>query len=112
MPEFDDEVEALPMTVDGQDYCLLNIVNIQDCLDALNSTLARYSPDLDAATRARFPLGRIMKIDKFVFLPNRMSAQFLFKLPGAEGIILGTDRFRTLVLERALTGVKFVAANG
>ena len=84
----------------GKDYYIMNATNVVDCLDKKKSAIS-YSPSD----------GRIMGINKAVFLSHRMPNAYLFKVPEDMSLIYATDRFVEAVRRYKLTGVSFEPSN-
>ena len=92
-----EKVEILPLIHEKYDFYALNVMNIINCLD------------LEKCIVERFPSsGRIMRIEKYVFYPDHLENQHLFKM--AEAIkthVCVSDEFRNRVLDSKLKGFVF-----
>ena len=84
----------------GNDYYIMNVTNIVDCLDEKKSDLI-YSPDD----------GRVLSLRQAVFVPDRLPDASLFGVPQDVTPIYATDRFVEAVRKYRLTGVGFELSN-
>ncbi len=96
-PYIKDEVEVLPVNVEGFHYMLLNPINVIDCLDRNKSSFDVYHKT-----------GRVTRIDHYVFQEDKLDGVYLFKTPELiRTQMYATDSLRSLVLSHSLTGLKF-----
>jgi hypothetical protein len=84
----------------NEDYYIMNVTNLVDCLDESNSKIV-YSDDD----------GRVLSVRQAVFLRRRMGDVSLFKVPQDMGRIYATDRLVEVVRKIKLTGVGFELSN-
>lgn len=88
--------ELLPITCEGQEYYLLNVTRLVDALDESNCQIERFDD------------GRIMTIDRYSFVEEKLIGVVLFKLPQDPlGYVYVTDRFVNRVNGARLKGFKF-----
>jgi len=87
--------ELLP--VEGLPYLLYNVLQLEDALDEEASTLKRFSSS-----------GRIMRLDRPVFVPDRLGPSPIFKLPTYRRVdVYVRQPFVDRVEETGLTGFRF-----
>lgn len=77
----------------GNDYFVMNIINLVDCLDKERSEIT-WSTD-----------GRILLLAKAVFFHQRIRARAVFKIPEYPSRIYVTNEFVDNVRQHRLTGV-------
>ncbi len=82
-------------------YSLLNVANLVDALDTEQSEID-YFPNLD----------QISRIKRYVFFPDLVRDQWIFKIPQLPRPTFVTDRFVDLVNQNHLTGFDFVEVWG
>lgn len=93
-----NEVENLPIGVEGLNMKILNVINIIDCLDKTKSEVVYFKNS-----------HKVMRIKKYSFNTSLLENVALFKIPQlVDGYIFATDAFRERVLEDKLTGLKFI----
>lgn len=81
----------------GDDLCLFNVLVVVDALSLEESEIKYFSD------------GRIMRIKKYVFRPDRIEGVDLFRIPQMRSSpIFVSQRFVDKVHELQLTGVRFV----
>jgi hypothetical protein len=97
LPHIGSLGQVLPLAFDECEYNLFNITNVVDALD---------EPACDVW---RFPSsGRIGDIERYVFRPEVIRDQWLFKIPQKPtGFAFVTDRFIEVVQRAGLTGFGF-----
>jgi hypothetical protein len=96
-PIFENYGELLPLDVNGD----LNKVFWFHCtrvLDALDESKSKVK---------RFPNGRIMAVDKYAFLSDRIGATELFHLKEERGHAFCTEAFKQKIESENLTGLEF-----
>lgn len=92
------KVELLPLIYDLQDVVLMNVLNIVDCINMNKSEIRRFT-DSD----------KIKAISKYVFIPERVQNQHIFKIAQRpHGRIFVSDEFKNRVIESGLEGFKFI----
>lgn len=95
-PLIGDAVEALPLAPNsdlGDNYFLLNVINVIDCLDLQRAQLEK----------AR---GIITNIRHYAFLESSLLGSHIFRIKGYEiGGVFVSEKFKTLVEENHLTGL-------
>jgi hypothetical protein len=91
--------EVLPLsTTDGVELFVLN-ARVVDALDEARSSLRRFPSS-----------GRIMSIDKPVFVPSAIEGRDLFRLPHRAMPTYVSERFVERVREAGLKGIDFLPA--
>jgi hypothetical protein len=98
-PYLDKYGEFLPLSCDEGNFWTFHVTHFVDALDENASDVLRASDDP----------GRILMIHKHVFRPEKLTADWMFKLPqsGGRGAFYVTDPFINLIHGFWLTGVKF-----
>ena len=89
--------QVLPVQFDEAPYVIFNVTRVIDALDEPASAVV-YFPSS----------GRVAEIEKFVFKPEAVKDEWIFKIPqrpGAHNFV--TDRFVELVRHHKLTGFDF-----
>jgi len=96
-PLIHDCAEILPMKFAREDYFIINVTAILDCIN------------MEQAEVVRFRSGRIMKFNKYAFIPEAIAGRNIFKLiEMPKQTIFVSDTFREKVLGAGeLTGFKF-----
>jgi hypothetical protein len=95
-PHIDGLGQWLALECDEAPYWLFNITHVFDALDEQHSELAHFTD------------GGVMAIDSFVFRPERLRGQLMFKVPQCPAMYrLVTQDFVDLVREHQLTGFMF-----
>lgn len=95
-PHFDGLGQWLKLECDEAPYWLFNCTNLVDALDEEHSVLARFRS------------GAVMGIDKFMFHPERLRDEMIFKVPQRPGPHnLVTEALVKLVEQHKLTGFDF-----
>ncbi|MEW6706036.1 MAG: DUF1629 domain-containing protein [Pseudomonadota bacterium] len=95
-PHIDSLGQWLKLECDEAPYWLFNITNVVDALDEQKSELLRFDS------------GKVMRIARFAFYPERVRGQFMFTVPQRPGVHnLVTDEFVKLVQQHKLTGFNF-----
>jgi hypothetical protein len=78
------------------DYFAVNVITVVDCLDHDRSLFKRYST------------GRIMKIERYSFIENRISGIPIFKIPESTTVsVFVSSKFRSAYKQAGLTGWRF-----
>lgn len=89
--------ELLPVRAKRGEFYVFNVTNVVDALDENRSELERFTSS-----------GRVMRIRRFVFRPDAVAGQTIFKIPQMiRSLVLVTDQFRQRVEDRRLTGFVF-----
>jgi hypothetical protein len=89
--------QMLPLAFDECEYSLFNITNVVDALDEAASEVWRFPSS-----------GRIGDIKRYVFKPEAVRDQWIFKIPQrSKGFAFVTDRFVEVVHRAGLTGFGF-----
>jgi hypothetical protein len=92
----EDNGELLRITCEGEEYYLLNVTRLVDALDEPNCQIVRFDD------------GRIMKIDGYSFVEEKLIGVGLFKVPQKPlGNVYVTDHFVSRVKAAKLKGFKF-----
>jgi hypothetical protein len=96
LPHIGSLGQVLPLDFDEAEYFLFNITNVVDAVD------------LDASETVRYPDGGLSRIKRYVFKPDAVRDQWLFKIPQKPtGFAFVTDRFVEVVQRAGLTGFGF-----
>jgi hypothetical protein len=97
LPHIRNLGQVLPLAFNEAEYSFFNVTNVVDALDE------------EACQIWRLPSsGRIGKIERYVFKPEAVRDQLLFKIPQRRtGFSFVTDRFVELAKEGGLTGFNF-----
>ena len=94
----EDNAEILPLQHDGEKYFLINVTNVQDCIDFENSEIKRFPSS-----------GKIMRFVKYSFKEDVVKNQHIFKIKQyPRSIVLVSDEFRNKVLNSELEGFDFI----
>jgi hypothetical protein len=88
--------EFLTVTIENEDYYAYNLTNIIDGLDEEQSEVKRFVSS-----------GRIMRIVKHEFVPEKVKEQIMFKIPQDPGSIYVSDLFVEKYNQHELVGLKF-----
>ncbi len=96
--------EILPLPFNGHEY---GILNITDCVNCLDDVRSEWVLGKDTGKRIR--------IERYVFFPDRFSESTLFKIPETrrgqlltvEGVADPEQEFKPTVEKLGLTGLKF-----
>lgn len=95
-PHLEGLGQWLELEFDEAPYWLFNVTNI---VDALNEPASQVS---------RFTNGKVMFVEEFVFKPEALTNQLIFKIPQRPGTYtFATNRFVDLVEQHQLTGFVF-----
>jgi hypothetical protein len=91
--------EFLPLQCDDGDFCTFHVTNFVDALDEHASDLL-YAPDEP---------GYVLMINKHVFRPDKLTGDWMFKLPQGRGrgAFYVTDPFVQMIRASGLTGLHF-----
>ena len=92
--------EVLPVVFDEAPFAIFNVTNVVDALNESASEIKYFPPDVED--------GRVMRIVQFVFKPEAVNDQWIFKipqLPGTHNFV--TDRFVKVVQDAGLRGFGF-----
>lgn len=94
----DGNVELLPLISSLDEYYLVNVINVRNCIDYDRSEFKRYSSS-----------GRIMRFMRYSFLEEEVKDQTIFKISDLpKSRVFVTDAFREKVLSSRLVGYEFV----
>jgi hypothetical protein len=97
-PLIGEFVEFLPLTeLRGQRYFAVNVLKFVDCLDQSASKIV-YSPSQPK---------EILTVTTYGFIPTRLEAVPIFKLPNYTSVVLVRQPFVDVVVQSRLTGAKF-----
>lgn len=84
-------------TIDYGNMYLVNVINVNDCVNYDESEFVYFKS-----------LGRIMRIDKFVFHKNKLMDIELFKIPDENKTYpFVTEGLKNIIEEIGLTGFRF-----
>jgi len=90
--------EILPLSCSEGEYYAFNVTTFIDALDESTSEVERFESS-----------GRIMQINKYVFLGDRLSDATIFRIPQfPRAEVYVTDQFCKMVMDNGLVGFKFV----
>lgn len=93
----EDKSEILPLKGEEKTYYLLNVFNYINCID-LEKSQVRYFRNSE----------RIMSISKYVFEPNMLKNEHIFKSTlQKRGPIFISDKFKLILENSKLKGIKF-----
>jgi hypothetical protein len=86
----------LELQCDEAPYWLFNVTHTVNALDEAHSEIARFRD------------GRVMGIDSFAFIPEKLRGALMFTVPQCPGTpILATQDFVDLIHQHSLTGFSF-----
>ncbi|NQX68947.1 hypothetical protein HQN90_22725 [Paenibacillus alba] len=89
-------VELLPTYFPREEYFILNVLNVLDCMD------------YDQSEVVRFRSGRVMRFKKYGFIPEIVTNQHIFKIKEIpEEAVFVSDEFRNNILNSRLVGFRF-----
>ena len=90
--------EIVPLSCSEGEYYAFNVTTFIDALDESNSVVERFESS-----------GRIMQLNKYVFLGDRLGGAAIFRIPQfPRAEVYVTDEFRKIVIANGLLGFKFV----
>jgi hypothetical protein len=91
--------EFLPLDCDDGQFCTFHVTNFVDALDERASDVLRSPSDPNV----------VLMIDKHVFRPERLTGDWMFKLPQSRGrgAFYVTDPIVNLIRASGLTGLEF-----
>jgi hypothetical protein len=96
-PEIEGSVQALPLDVQGEEYQVLNVLDVLDCLD----------PEL-TELRTVEPSGRVVGVRRWALREDVVQGHDIFKARAAElQAVLVSEQFRGWVEEAGLKGAIF-----
>lgn len=88
--------EILPLQSKDGDFFAYNVTSVIDCLDVPNSQVARFDD------------GGIMDVKRYAFVPERLTAIPIFKIPQfPRSDVYVTDEFVKRVKDQGLIGFRF-----
>jgi hypothetical protein len=97
LPQISYSGQVLPLAFEESDYSFFNVTNVIDALDEAGSKIYKFPSS-----------GRIGGIERYVFKPETVRDQWIFKIPQQRsGFVFVTDRFVELVKSSGLTGFEF-----
>ncbi|MDR6882437.1 imm11 family protein [Bacillus sp. 3255] len=95
-PLINDSVEILPTDFDREEYFIINVLSVLNCID------------YDASIIKRYRSGRIMRFEKYEFIPEIVNHQHIFKIVDIPTqAIFVSDDFREAVQTSQLRGFSF-----
>ncbi|MGB8455800.1 MAG: DUF1629 domain-containing protein [Anaerocolumna sp.] len=91
-------MEILPVYIDEQEFYLLNVLEVVDCLDYDKSEIKYFSGEPK----------RIMKIVKYAFIEQKLNGKNIFRIKEQKraGLFV-TDKFKEAVEKSGLEGFEF-----
>ena len=97
-PYIKDYAQLLETTTDYGNMFLVNVTNVNDCLNYDSSEILRFP----------FPPHRIMRIDKFGFFEERLKDVELFQIPEMNNSFpFVTEGLKNIIEENGLVGFRF-----
>jgi hypothetical protein len=97
LPHIASYGEVLPVLFDEAAFAIFNVTNVVDALDEQASDVKYFTSS-----------GRVMAIDRFVFKPELVKNEWIFKIPQCpEAHNFVTDRFVQVVRDAGLRGFGF-----
>lgn len=95
----ENDVELLPLDVEGAEYWLMYVVSVLDCIDYEASKI-KIHPD-----------GKIARFDALSFIPDVVTGHTLFKISDRPfGFVYSSDAFKKRVESIDAIGARFVLA--
>lgn len=89
--------ETLPISYDKEDYFIINVTNVKDCIDYDKADVKRFKSS-----------GKIMRFIKYAFIPERVKDEHIFKIDGySKGCVFVSDKFKNVVESNGLQGFLF-----
>jgi hypothetical protein len=88
--------EVLPLKSEEGSYYVYNVLSVIDALDEGRSKLVRFTG------------GRVMTIEEYIFVPERVRGTAIFKIPQQLTKVFVSDEFVKRVRDAGLVGFKFV----
>ncbi len=96
-PYIKDFVQFWETTTDYGNMYLVNVINVNDCVNYDESDFVRFKSS-----------GRIMRIDKFAFHKNKIMNIELFKIPDENKTYpFVTEGLKNIIKENGLNGFRF-----
>ena len=94
-PLIDDQVEYLPLDLDGIEYYAVNVLAVVDAVDYEKSKIVKFSS------------GRIMCFEEYSFIRDKIQGINIFKIPDErEGDAFVSETFKNAVEDNQLRGFK------
>lgn len=91
------EIEVLPLASEKNEYYILNILQVIDCLDLDNSKIKKYKA-----------VDEILEIQKYAFIESMLVGKIIFKIKGYETAeVFCTDIFKEYIEDEHITGLIF-----
>ncbi|OPH60462.1 hypothetical protein BC351_18410 [Paenibacillus ferrarius] len=91
-----NSVEILPIKFDREEYYIINVVNLLNCIDFEKSEVVKFRS------------GRIMKFKKYEFIADVVSNEHIFKIAEMpQHSVFVSEEFRNVVLASNLSGILF-----
>jgi hypothetical protein len=88
--------EILPLSCSEGEYYAFNLTTLIDALDESDSEVKRFEHS-----------GRIMRVLKYAFFPDKLHGATIFQIPQSRARIFVTDEFRRAVMDNNLVGFEF-----
>lgn len=96
------QVEILPLECDFGDYWAINVMTVLECIDYEASVYKAFS------TGSRNGHPRIMRFEKYAFLPSAVAGHHVFKIADMPQAAIFVDEvFVKAVEEQGITGFRF-----
>ncbi|WP_240421754.1 imm11 family protein [Paenibacillus periandrae] len=95
-PIISNFVEILPTEFIREDYFIINVLNVLNCVDYDSSSIVKYRS------------GRIMRFEKYEFFPEIVDQQHIFKITDiSRQAVFVSSEFKEEVIKSGLTGFRF-----
>lgn len=95
-PLVSESIEALPIICGDEEFYLINVIKVLNCLDHSKSEFTRFST------------GNIKRIDRYIFKEDCLENQHIFRLSETNySKTYVSDAFKSIVEENQLVGLIF-----
>ncbi|UUZ84044.1 hypothetical protein LJK88_09930 [Paenibacillus sp. P26] len=95
-PLINNFVEILPADFEREEYFIINVLKLLDCID------------YDRSKVVRFRSGRIMRFERYEFIPEVVHQQHIFKIIDIPTqAVFVSDEFKEIVIKSQLKGFTF-----
>lgn len=96
-PLINDSIEILPIDCDVEDYSIVNVLKVVDCLDHSRSKIKRMEGT-----------GYIVSIDEYVFKEEMLEDVHIFQIPEDISAVFVSDVFKAVAEQHGLEGLAFI----
>ena len=93
LPLIEQSVQVLPLACEEDNLYIINVVDVVDCLDKVQSKLKRFSQ------------GGVMRIEHHVFREEAIRDKHIFKIPELSVPVYVSDTFKAAVEDKGLEGL-------